>query len=50
MDTIRKADRIVLLQNGRIAGIGSHDELLKTSDNYKKIFKEPDEKQSPNIQ
>jgi len=50
MDTIRKADRIVLLQNGRIAGIGSHDELLKTSDYYKKIFKEPDEKQSPNIQ
>ncbi|WP_342558062.1 ABC transporter ATP-binding protein [Metasolibacillus sp. FSL K6-0083] len=35
--TARGADRILLLDAGRVVGFGSHDELLQTSDLYKKI-------------
>lgn len=35
--TIRDADRIVVLEQGEVAGIGSHDELLKTCQVYREI-------------
>ncbi|WP_107941950.1 ABC transporter ATP-binding protein [Metasolibacillus fluoroglycofenilyticus] len=35
--TARGADRILLLDAGRVVGFGSHDELLQTSNLYKKI-------------
>ncbi len=35
--TIRDADQIIVLDNGCVAGIGTHDELLKTSEVYKEI-------------
>ncbi|WP_107840043.1 ABC transporter ATP-binding protein [Metasolibacillus meyeri] len=35
--TARGADRILLLDAGRVVGFGSHDELLQTSELYKKI-------------
>ncbi len=35
--TIRDADQIVVLDNGQIVGIGSHDELLETSPTYAEI-------------
>ncbi|MEC1178597.1 ABC transporter ATP-binding protein [Metasolibacillus meyeri] len=35
--TARGADRILLLDVGRVVGFGSHDELLQTSELYKKI-------------
>lgn len=35
--SIRSADKIVVLDDGRIAGIGTHDELLKTCSIYKEI-------------
>ena len=31
------ADRIVVLDDGRVAGIGTHAELLKTSEVYREI-------------
>jgi ATP-binding cassette subfamily B protein len=31
------ADQIVVLDNGEIAGIGTHKELMQTSDVYKEI-------------
>ncbi|MCD7772538.1 MAG: ABC transporter ATP-binding protein/permease [Ruminococcus sp.] len=35
--TIRHADRIVVLDNGEVAGIGTHEELMKNCDVYKQI-------------
>ncbi len=35
--TIRHADQIVVLDIGRIVGIGTHEELMATSDTYREI-------------
>ena len=35
--TIRHADRIVVLDDGEVAGIGTHDELMKNCEVYKQI-------------
>ncbi|NLF28718.1 MAG: ABC transporter ATP-binding protein, partial [Clostridiales bacterium] len=35
--TIRDADRIVVLNEGRVAGIGTHAELLKGCEVYREI-------------
>ncbi|MGN0709003.1 MAG: ABC transporter ATP-binding protein [Anaerovoracaceae bacterium] len=35
--TIRDADRIIVLEHGRIAGMGTHDELMKSCEVYKEI-------------
>ena len=36
--TVKRADRIVVLSDGRISGIGTHDELLATNTIYKDIY------------
>ena len=40
LSQIRWADLIIVLKQGRIAAIGSHDELMQTSEAYSRIFKE----------
>jgi len=40
LSQIRWADLIIVLRQGKVAAIGSHDELLKTSDAYRRIFTE----------
>ncbi|MDK1118853.1 MAG: ABC transporter ATP-binding protein [Anaerolineae bacterium] len=40
LSQIRWADIIIVLRKGRIAAIGSHVELLKTSPSYSNIFRE----------
>jgi len=35
--TIMHADRIIVLEDGAIAGMGTHDELMRTSDTYREI-------------
>ena len=40
LSQIRWADLIVVLRKGHIAAIGSHEELMKTSEAYSRIFKE----------
>ena len=37
ISSIMHADRIVVLDKGRVAGMGTHEELLKTCDVYKEI-------------
>ena len=36
--TLRKADRIVVVADGRIAGQGTHEELLATNEAYQKLY------------
>jgi subfamily B ATP-binding cassette protein MsbA len=38
LSTIRRANRIAVLENGRITAIGSHEELLSTSPTYQKLY------------
>ena len=40
LSQIRWADLIIVLRQGEIAAIGTHDDLLKTSDTYRRIFTE----------
>ncbi len=40
LSQIRWADLIIVLKQGKISAIGSHDELMKTSDSYRRIFSE----------
>jgi len=38
LSQIRWADQIVVLRKGRVAAVGSHDDLLQTSEAYRRIF------------
>jgi ATP-binding cassette subfamily B protein len=40
LSQIRWADLIIVLRKGRVAAIGSHEELMKTSEAYGRIFRE----------
>ena len=38
LSTVRGADRIVVLENGTIADIGSHDELMEKLGTYRRLY------------
>jgi subfamily B ATP-binding cassette protein MsbA len=38
LSTIRRANRIAVLESGRITAIGSHEELLSTSPTYQRLY------------
>jgi ATP-binding cassette subfamily B protein len=40
LSQIRWADLIIVLRKGKIAAIGTHDELMKSSEAYSRIFRE----------
>ena len=40
LSQIRWADLIIVLRKGKIAAIGTHNDLMKTSDAYSRIFRE----------
>ncbi len=37
ISTIKQADQILVMEEGRLVGIGTHDELLRTSDVYQEL-------------
>jgi ATP-binding cassette subfamily B protein len=40
LSQIRWADLIIVLRKGKVAAIGTHEELMKTSEAYSRIFRE----------
>lgn len=38
ISSVQDCDRIIVIDNGEINGIGSHDELLKTNDIYREVY------------
>ncbi len=38
LSTIQKADKIIVLEHGRIIGVGGHEELLKSCPLYNKLY------------
>lgn len=38
ISSIQDSDRIIVLDNGRIDGIGTHDELLKSNEIYREVY------------
>jgi subfamily B ATP-binding cassette protein MsbA len=40
--TLKMADRIVVLERGRLAAVGTHPELLKTCEVYQRLYEEAD--------
>ncbi len=38
MDMVDTSDNIIVLNNGEIVGMGTHNELLKTNSYYEKLY------------
>ena len=38
LSTVRRADRIVVLENGAISDIGSHEDLMKKLGTYRRLY------------
>jgi ATP-binding cassette, subfamily B, bacterial len=38
LSTIKRADRILVIENGQIAEMGTHNELLKANGKYTKLY------------
>ena len=39
ISSVQDADRILVLDRGRISGMGTHDELLRTNEIYRDIYR-----------
>ncbi len=39
ISSVQDADRIIVLDNGKIDGVGTHDELLKTNEIYREVYR-----------
>ncbi len=48
LNTIRTSDKIILLKDGEIKAEGTHQELIKISEDYRRIFGKHIELPEPN--
>ena len=48
ISSVRDADKIIVLDEGKICGIGTHDELMDTSEEYREIYYSQNEKKEAN--
>jgi ATP-binding cassette subfamily B protein len=49
ISSIKDADYIVVMDEGRITGIGTHSELLGTNEEYSEIYYSQSEKQEAEV-
>ena len=38
LSTVRRADRIVVIENGTIADVGAHEELMQKLGTYRRLY------------
>lgn len=38
ISSVQDADRIIVMENGRVNGFGTHEELLKTNEIYREVY------------
>lgn len=38
ISSVQNADKIIVLDDGKVGAVGTHDELLKTCDIYREVF------------
>lgn len=46
--SVQEADKIIVMDGGRVVGFGSHDELLATNDIYKEVYYSQNKKEDDN--
>ncbi len=38
ISSVQNADRIIVMDNGRVSAFGSHDELMQTNEIYREVY------------